>query len=126
MKKTIIIFTIFFLVIFLSLYSTYSCQNKCFEIINGAEKIERCLEIEEKNSVLKKVERLTFLWEKYRKILRIYLKRKNLEDITKEITSLKSYIIFSKSDFAFNKLKSIKRICLEIIDELKPDPNNIL
>ena len=126
MKKTILIFMIFFLTLSLGLFSTFSCENKCFEIIENAKIIEQSLNNKEKDSALKKVENLKSLWKKYRKMLRIYLKRKNLEEITKEITSLKNNIEFSKIDDAFNKLKSIKRLCFEIVDELKPDPSNIL
>lgn len=126
MNKTLIIFFIFILTNFFTIFSTFDCKKKAQKIIEKTRIIENNLNRKNSDFLLKETKNLHSLWEKLEKSLRIYLKRKNLEEIGKKITTLEQNIKFMKIYDAKKSLYQIKRICDEIVKETEPSLTNIL
>ncbi len=126
MNKTLIIFFIFALTNFFTIFSTFDCEKKVQKIVEKTKIIENNLNKKNSDFLLKETKDLFSLWTKLEKSLRIYLKRKNLEEIGKKITTLKQNIKFLKIYDAKKSIYQIKRICYEIVKDTKPSLTNIL
>ena len=126
MKKTIIIFNLFFICIISSIISHLDCKTRCMHIIEKTNLLQTKLEKNEIKSFLDETENLKMTWEKYEKILRIYLKRKNLEEIEKEIVNLKSNSESFELEETKKNLKQIERLCKDSLKETKPIITNII
>ena len=126
MKKSLIIFCLFFVCIISSIISHIDCKNRCVHIIEKTKLIQTKLEKNDIKTFLDETENLKKTWAKYEKILRIYLKRKNLEEIEKEIVNLKSNSESLELKETKKNLKQIKRLCEDSIKETKPSITNII
>ena len=126
MKKTLIIFSLFFISLFSSLFSNVDCKNRCSAIVYKTSTIENKLKNKEFSCAIKDIENLQTLWGNYEKILRIYLKRKNLEDIEKEILNLKNSVEYSDEKTAQNSIKQIIKLCNDCVKETTPTITTIL
>ncbi len=126
MNKTLVIFSIFLFTNFFTIFSTLDCKKKANEIIEKTNNIDHNLSKKSHDFLIGETKNLHFIWKKLEKSLRIYLKRKNLEEIEKKITTLEQNIEFLKIYDAKKSLYQIKRICDEIVKETKPSITNIL
>ncbi len=126
MNKTLIIFFIFILTNFFTIFSTFDCKKKTQKIVEKIEIIENNLNKKNVDFLIKETKNLNALWKKLEKSLRIYLKRKNLEEVGKKLATLEQNIKFLKIYDAKKSIYQIKRICYEIVKETKPSISNIL
>ena len=126
MKKTIIIFSILFATVTVSLLSFCYINKRCNITITNAKNLEKIINIENKDMLLIKTTNLEDFWEKNSKIMRIFLQREILDNIELEFTSLKNNIFnFNKAKINKN-LKFIEKYCEDVKKNMQPTITNIL
>ena len=126
MKKTIIILSILFALVAISVISFCNINKRCNITITNVKNLEKIINIKNKDMLLKKTTNLECFWEKNSKIMRIFLQREILDNIELEITSLKNNISnFNKAKINKN-LQFIEKYCEDVKKNMQPTITNIL
>ena len=124
MNKTLIIFFIFILTNFFTIFSTFDCKKKTQKIVEKIEIIENNLNKKNVDFLIKETKNLNALWKKLEKSLRIYLKRKNLEEVGKKLATLEQNIKFLKIYDAkksiYHQYIKLKEFVMKLLKKLNP------
>ncbi len=127
MKKTIIIFSIFIIVLMFNIFSFIFVNNQTNDLITKVKQMQISLNDKKNiNSIFDQSITLQKNWQSTENILRLFLKRDTLNYINKELLKLNFY----SSNFDKNKIeKSLNLIefyCNETIKDYNPSLSNIL
>ena len=126
MKRIIIVSIIFAALLLSSIYAIFYTSAKCNEIIDYAEKTKSLVEICDMESAQKEQENLENIWNNQEKIMKLYLRRTNLDDIDHEMSGLSELIKLEDQAEAGKSLDLIIQYCYQIIEDEKPTIFNIL
>lgn len=126
MKRIITVLIIFVLLVLASICVILDTSCRCYKVIEIAEETKNCVENLDMENAKKYQEQLEYFWKDQEKIMRLYLRRDNLEDIDREMGSLSEIIKLEDQVESGKALDSIIQYCHEIIEEEKPTLCNIL
>lgn len=121
-KKTIIIFLILILSIFLSIFSLFKISKTTSFAVGELKKMEKNLTEKNKNKLLKKATKLEKNWQENSNWLRVCLKREPLEKIDIEFLKLKTNI----KNFNKNKIQKNLKIISHNLKQIEKDSQPFL
>lgn len=126
MKRIITVSIIFILLIFAGIFAMLDANCRCYKVIEIAEETKNYVENLDIENAKKSQEKLETFWKDQETIMRLYLRRNNLEDIDREMGSLSEIIKLEDQIESGKALDSIIQYCHEIIEDEKPILCNIL
>lgn len=126
MKRIITVSVIFILLLSAGIFAMLDTNHRCRQVIEIAEETKNYVENYDMENAKKYQEKLEFFWKDQEKIMRLYLRRNNLEDIDREMGSLSEIIKLEDQLESGKALDSIIQYCHEIIEDEKPILCNIL
>ena len=126
MKRIITVSIIFILLILAGIFAMLDTNHRCHQVIDIAEETKNYVENYDMENAKKYQEKLESFWKDQEKIMRLYLRRNNLEDIEREMGSLSEIIKLEDQLESGKALDSIIQYCHEIIEDEKPILCNIL
>lgn len=126
MKRIITVSIIFILLILSGICAIIDANCRCYKIIKIAEETKTYVENYDMEAAKKYQEELESCWKDQEKIMRLYLRRDNLEDINREMGSLSEIIKLEDQLESGKSLDAIIQYCYEIIEDEKPILFNIL
>lgn len=126
MKRILTVSIIFVLLISAGIFAMIDANSRCHQVIEIAEETKNYVENYDMENAKKYQEKLEAFWKDQEQIMRLYLRRNNLEDIDREMGSLSEIIKLEDQLESGKALDSIIQYCHEIIEDEKPILCNIL
>lgn len=126
MKRIIAVSIIFLLLLASGICAILDAKCRCYQVIELAEETKIYIENNDMKNAKKHQEKLESFWTDQENIMRLYLRRNNLEDIDREMGSLSEIIKLEDQVESGKSLDSIIQYCHEIIEDERPILCNIL
>ncbi len=126
MKRIITVSIIFLLLLASGIFAILDAKHRCYKVIEIAEQTKSCVENYDMENAKNHQEKLESFWKDQEKVMRLYLRRNNLEDIDREMGSLSEIIKLEDRVESGKSLDSIIQYCHEIIEDEQPKLCNIL
>lgn len=126
MKRIITVSIIFILLLSAGIFAILDANGRCCQLIELAEKTKNYVENNDMENAKTYQEKLELVWKEQENVMRLYLRRDNLEEIDREMGSLSEIVKLEDQVESGKALDSIIQYCHEIIEDEKPTLCNIL
>lgn len=125
MKRIITVSIIFLLLLASGICAILDAKCRCHKVIEIAEQTKIYVENYDMENAKNHQEKLESFWKDQEKVMRLYLRRNNLEDIDREMGSLSEIIKLEDLVESGKSLDSIIQYCHEIVEDEQPILCNI-